>query len=141
MTMVGGFSVPEGWRPQGGRIAAKPYGGGLGVDETEMCMGSQEFDVESDALRRYAKALGHAAGRLESLERRTQGLGLEGSVFGKLPDAEVLREDYNAQLTESGDDLGNGAEMLRSFAANLNESADDYDATDRDAVSGFGGGL
>ncbi|MGP4002348.1 hypothetical protein [Streptomyces sp. 8N706] len=105
-------------------------------------MENQGFDVQSEALRRYAQALGDfgTARQIEEIRRRTQGYKLSGSVFGMLPESDALRDDYNAQLDRSGEDLRDGAELLRNIAKNLKESADDYDATEDGAAHGFGGG-
>ncbi|MFJ9471766.1 hypothetical protein [Streptomyces caniferus] len=100
----------------------------------------QGTDVESEALRRYARAAESAADRIDRIRRRTAGLDLSDGVFGQLPEANGLRADYIEQKDQSGKDLEGAGEMLRSIADAVRGSADHYDANEEETARGFGGG-
>ncbi|MBT2421267.1 hypothetical protein J7F01_33855 [Streptomyces sp. ISL-22] len=98
------------------------------------------FDVEGDALRKYAKAVEAAAGRINNIRTRTQQLELTQETFGKLPQSDDLKADYDTQRKESGNDLTSAAETLYSIADALKDSAAAYDDTEMDNRGMMGGG-
>ncbi|MEU9111768.1 hypothetical protein AB0D04_08260 [Streptomyces sp. NPDC048483] len=97
-------------------------------------------DVQSEALRRFARAAEESMGRMEKIRSRTQDLDLSQGVFGKLPEADSLKSDYDEQRNDSLDDLKQAAEMLQHIADGVKESADAYDGTDEATAQSFGGG-
>ncbi|MFH8408841.1 hypothetical protein ACH4FX_29195 [Streptomyces sp. NPDC018019] len=101
---------------------------------------SQGTNVESDALRTYARAAESAADRIAKIRSRTTGLDLSDGTFGQLPEANSLRADYTEQKDQSGTDLEDSAEMLRTVAEAVRGSADNYDANEDGTARGFGGG-
>ncbi|WP_030665965.1 hypothetical protein [Streptomyces rimosus] len=101
---------------------------------------SQGTNVESDALRAYARAAESAADRIAKIRSRTAALDLSDGTFGQLPEANSLRADYIEQKDQSGTDLEDSAEMLRSIAEAVRGSADSYDANEDETARGFGGG-
>lgn len=105
-------------------------------------MGSngQMTDVQSEALRRFARAAEESMARIERIRSRTQELDLSQGVFGKLPEADNLKSDYDEQRNDSADDLKQAAEMLQHIADGVKESADAYDSTEEANAQSFGGG-
>lgn len=101
---------------------------------------SQGFDVQSEALRRYARAVENAAAKIESIRNRNLGLQLDQGTFGKLPESDNLKGDYDNQSKESADDLKSAGETLDSIVEAMRESADAYDANEQDQVHTLGGG-
>ncbi|MFG2892797.1 hypothetical protein [Streptomyces sp. NPDC048248] len=100
----------------------------------------QGFDVESEALRRYARAVEAATGKIESIRKRNLGLTLDQGTFGKLPESDNLKADYDTQSTESADDLNSAVETLESIAEAMRDSAEAYDANEESQVQALGGG-
>ncbi|MEY9994725.1 uncharacterized protein YukE [Streptomyces sp. V4I8] len=98
------------------------------------------FDVEGDALRKYARAVEAAAGRLDTIRSRTQQLELTQETFGRLPQSDDLKADYDTQHKESGNDLTDAVETLHSIADALKDSAAAYDGTEMDNRGMMGGG-
>lgn len=97
------------------------------------------YDVESAALRRFAKSLDSAADRVAVIRRRTAGLDLSSGVFGKLAESDSLKADYDTQSTQAGEDLRDVTETLQLISDGLRLSADAYDANEEDQVRAFGG--
>ncbi|CAL9546004.1 hypothetical protein SUDANB58_04348 [Streptomyces sp. enrichment culture] len=97
------------------------------------------FHVEGDALRKYAKAVEAAAGRIDGIRARTQQMELTQQVFGKLPQSDELKADYDTQREESGNDLISAIETLYSIADALKNSAAAYDDTEEDNRGMMGG--
>jgi hypothetical protein len=100
----------------------------------------QGYDVQSEALRRYGTAADDAAGRIEAIRHRNAGLELTQGTFGRLPESDDLKADYDTQMTESADDLASAAETLRSIADGIRQSADNYDTNEDEQTRGFVGG-
>lgn len=98
------------------------------------------YDVESAALRTYGNAAEGAAERIERIRKRTAKLTLGESVFGKLPQSDDLKKDYDEQHRESGNDLKSAEETLRAVAGALDGSADSYDSNEDEQTKRFGGG-
>lgn len=98
------------------------------------------FNVEGSALRKYAKAVEAAAGRIDGIRARTQQLELTQQTFGKLPQSDDLKADYDTQRKESGTDLTDAVETLHAIADALRDSADAYDGTEMDNRGMMGGG-
>ncbi|MFE5891716.1 type VII secretion target [Streptomyces sp. NPDC056468] len=98
------------------------------------------FDVEGDALRKYAKAVEAAAGRVDSIRSRTQQLELTQETFGKLPQSDELKADYDTQRKESGNDLTDAVDTLYAIADALKDSAEAYDGTEMQNRGMMGGG-
>jgi hypothetical protein len=98
------------------------------------------FDVEGDALRKYAKAVEAAAGRVDSIRARTQQLQLTQETFGKLPQSDELKADYDTQRKESGNDLSDAVDSLYAIADALKDSAAAYDGTELENRGMMGGG-
>ena len=88
------------------------------------------FNVEEGALRAYAAAVDAAAGRIDAIRSRTRQLDLTQQAFGKLPQSDELKADYDQQRQESGSDLDSAVETLNSVADALRDSAGAYDATE-----------
>ncbi|UNZ08028.1 hypothetical protein SRIMHP_04065 [Streptomyces rimosus subsp. rimosus] len=101
---------------------------------------SQGTNVESDALRAYARAAESAADRIAKIRGRTATLDLSDGTFGQLPEANSLRADYIGQKDQSGTDLEDSAEMLRTIAEAVRGSAENYDANEDETARGFGNG-
>lgn len=98
------------------------------------------FDVEGDALRKYAKAVEAAAGRVDGIRARTQQLQLTQETFGKLPQSDELKADYDTQRKESGNDLSDAVDSLYAIADALKDSAAAYDDTELENRGMMGGG-
>ncbi|GAA2508873.1 hypothetical protein GCM10010406_51680 [Streptomyces thermolineatus] len=98
------------------------------------------YDVSSDALRKYAKAVDAAAKRIEGIRRRTGTLELSQGVFGKLPESDNLKADYDKQTEESQRDLKDAGDALERVADDIREAASSYDETEDTLTQGFGGG-
>ncbi|NEY33217.1 hypothetical protein GTU99_13615 [Streptomyces sp. PRKS01-65] len=98
------------------------------------------FNVEQSALHAYVKAVEAAAGRIEAIRSRTQRLELAQQAFGKLPQSDDLKADYDTQRQESGKDLQDAVETLHSTAEALRDSADSYEAVENENRDIVGGG-
>lgn len=98
------------------------------------------FNVEQSALRAYAQAVNDAAGRLEGIRTRTQSLELTQQAFGRLPQSDELKADYDSQRKDSGNDLQDAVETLHAMADALKESADAYETTEQVNKDIMGGG-
>ncbi|MFF5253825.1 hypothetical protein ACFY4K_17460 [Streptomyces leeuwenhoekii] len=98
------------------------------------------FKVEQTALHAYAKAVEAAAGRLDAIRVRTQQLELSQQAFGKLPQSDDLKADYDTQRQESENDLKDAVETLNSTAEALRDSADAYEVTETENRDIVGGG-
>lgn len=98
------------------------------------------FNVEESALRAYAAAVDAAASRIDGIRSRTRHLDLTQETFGRLPQSDELKADYDSQRSESGDDLQGAVETLNSIAEALRGSAEAYDATEMDNTHVVGGG-
>ncbi|MCF2539694.1 hypothetical protein K6168_29075 [Streptomyces sp. FB2] len=98
------------------------------------------FDVEGDALRKYARAVEAAAGRIDGIRSRTQQLELTQGTFGKLPESDNLKADYDTQREESGKDLASAVDTLYAISDALKDSAAAYDGTEMDNSGMMGGG-
>ncbi|GAA4075212.1 hypothetical protein [Streptomyces shaanxiensis] len=103
----------------------------------------QGTEVESDALRRYARAVERAEGQVEAIRNRIRPLDLPAGAFGKLSESDSLKADYDTQSTEAEADLKDVMESLAALATGVRLTAAAYDATEEDHVQmfeGFGGG-
>lgn len=98
------------------------------------------FNVEGSALRTYAKAVEAAAGRIDGIRARTQQLELTQQTFGRLPQSDELKADYDTQRNESGTDLTDAVETLYAISDALRDSAAAYDGTEMDNSGMMGGG-
>lgn len=107
---------------------------------TEEGVMSGGFDVEGDALRKYARAVEAAAGRIDGIRSRTQQLELTQGTFGKLPESDNLKADYDTQREESGKDLASAVDTLYAISDALKDSAAAYDGTEMDNSGMMGGG-
>ncbi|OEJ24748.1 hypothetical protein AR457_09740 [Streptomyces agglomeratus] len=99
------------------------------------------FNVDGSALRTYAKnGVEAAAGRIDAIRARTQQLALTQQAFGKLPQSDELKADYDTQRKESRDDLEDAVDTLYAIVDALRESADAYHTTEKKISGGLGGG-
>lgn len=99
------------------------------------------FNVEASALRTYAKqGADAAAGRIDAIRARTHQLALTQQAFGRLPQSDELKADYDTQRKESRDDLYDAVETLYAIVDALRESADAYRTTEKKNSGGLDGG-
>lgn len=98
------------------------------------------YDVDDAALRRFGESAEAAAERIERIRKRTSKLTLNQGTFGKMPQADSLKNDYDEQHRESTSDLKNAEETLNAIADALRGSADNYDSNEQEQTKRFGGG-
>ncbi|MFF3496746.1 hypothetical protein ACFYWS_36025 [Streptomyces sp. NPDC002795] len=102
-------------------------------------MSGTGFDVESAALRRYAQAAEQAADKVESIRRRLAPLDLHQQTFGRLPESDELKADYDKQSEEAATDLKDVQDALTVIAETVRGSADAYDQGEEAQTQSFGG--
>ncbi|MFC7304047.1 hypothetical protein ACFQVC_07445 [Streptomyces monticola] len=100
---------------------------------------AQGFGVQSDALRTYARNTEPDVGRIQRIRNHITQLELSAGTFGKLPESDSLKSDYDAKQDESLRDLESAAEALQRMVDAARETADRYDGTEVHTVSTFGG--
>ncbi|WP_306323353.1 MULTISPECIES: hypothetical protein [unclassified Streptomyces] len=98
------------------------------------------FDIDGDALRRYANAAEQAADRLQVIRNGLSDLELSDGVFGQLPESNELRADYMGKKQQAEEDLGSAGDALESVAEAVRESAENYDSTEQANSQTVGGG-
>ena len=100
---------------------------------------SGQFDVETQALRTYAKNVGKEAERIRRIRNRIDQVSLSHGAFGKLPESDELASDYEKQRTKSLEDLADAASALEDIADAVRDTAQAYDRTENDVGVSFGG--
>jgi hypothetical protein len=100
---------------------------------------SHGFDVQSEALRTYARRTESDVARIQQICNRLQQLELSDGDFGKLPESDELKADFDAKQQDAVKDLGDAADVLRYIVDAARATADRYDGSERDTAAGFGG--
>lgn len=95
---------------------------------------SQGFDVESKALRAYARGTKPDIERIEKIRSKVSQLDLAAGTFGKLPESDELKSDYDEKRRDSLKDLEGAADALEEIIEAIKETADAYDRNE-DAVN------
>lgn len=95
---------------------------------------SQGFDVESKALRAYARGTRPDIERIEKIRNKVDQLDLSAGTFGKLPESDELKSDYDEKQRDSVKDLRGASDTLQDIIDAIKETADAYDRND-DAVA------
>ncbi|MCZ9343410.1 hypothetical protein NGM37_37215, partial [Streptomyces sp. TRM76130] len=99
----------------------------------------QGFDVRSDALRTYARRTEPDVERILRIRNRIRQLELSAGTFGKLPESDELKADYDTKQQDGIKDLGDAADALQQIVDAARSTADRYDGNEQDTTAGFGG--
>ncbi|MEU9287107.1 hypothetical protein AB0D57_20925 [Streptomyces sp. NPDC048275] len=100
---------------------------------------SQGFGVQNDALRTYARRTEPDVERVQRIRNRIQQLELSAGTFGKLPESDELKADYDAKQQDAIKDLGDAADALQNIVDAARATADRYDGNEQNTAAGFGG--
>lgn len=100
---------------------------------------SQGFDVQSDALQAYARGTRPDIERIEKIRNKIDQLDLASGTFGKLPESDELKSDYDAKQRDSLKDLRGAADTLQDIVDAIKETADAYDRNERTVADEFKG--
>ncbi|MER6011720.1 hypothetical protein [Streptomyces bluensis] len=100
---------------------------------------SQGFGVASDALRTYARNTEPDVERIQLIRNRIRQLELSAGTFGKLPQSDELKADYDAKQQDSVKDLGDAADTLQDIVDAARVTADRYDGNEHGTAASFGG--
>jgi uncharacterized protein YukE len=95
---------------------------------------SQGFDVESKALRAYARGTKSDIERIEKIRSKISQLDLPSGTFGKLPQSDELKSDYDEKQRKSMKDLRDAGDTLEDIIEAIKDTADAYDRNE-DAVA------
>ncbi|MEU4655663.1 hypothetical protein AB0G32_17250 [Streptomyces sp. NPDC023723] len=99
----------------------------------------QGFDVQSDALRAYARRTEPDVERIQRIRNRIQQLELSAGTFGKLPESDELKADYDTKQEDGIKDLRDAADALQQIVDAARSTADSYDGNEQSTAAGFGG--
>jgi hypothetical protein len=99
---------------------------------------SHGFDVQSDALRTYARATEPDVERIQRIRNRIQQLELSAGTFGKLPESEELKSDYDTKQQDAVRDLGDSADALQGIVDAARATAERYDSNEQETSADFG---
>ncbi|MEU1850263.1 hypothetical protein ABZ499_13570 [Streptomyces sp. NPDC019990] len=100
---------------------------------------SQGFGVERDALRTYARRTEPDVERIQRIRNRIRPLELSAGTFGKLPESDELKADYDAKQQDAVKDLADAADALQDIVDAARATADRYDGNEQDTAGSFGG--
>ncbi|GGO56485.1 hypothetical protein GCM10012287_50180 [Streptomyces daqingensis] len=100
---------------------------------------SEEFEVEPQALRTYAKNVSKDVERIRRIRNKIDQVTLPTGAFGKLPESSELADDYEKQRKDSLDDLKEAASTLEENVDAVRDTAKAYDQTEDDVNVSFGG--
>lgn len=100
---------------------------------------SNGFDVESDALRAYAKAVDDASARVERIRKRTSALAIPDNAFGKMPESGELKNDYEGKSKQTAKDLMDAVDSMEVIAKGIRGSASGYEDNEDVEKVRFGG--
>lgn len=88
---------------------------------------SPSFEVESQALRTYARGVKPDIERIEKIRSKVQQLDLSAGTFGKLPQSDELKSDYDEKRQQALRDLNDSADALEDIVEAIKDTADAYD--------------
>lgn len=100
---------------------------------------SEQFEVDPQALRTYAKNVVKDVERIRKIRNKVDQVTLSPGAFGKLPESDELAKDYEEQRTQSLEDLKDAANALEDIVDAVKETARAYDQTEDDVNVSFGG--
>lgn len=94
----------------------------------------QGFDVQSEALRTYARNTDSDIERIRKVRNKIDQLDLPDAAFGLLPESNELKSDYDEKQREGIKDLDDAADTLQDIIDAIKDTAAAYDRQD-DAVA------
>ncbi|MER8182594.1 type VII secretion target [Kitasatospora sp. NPDC094015] len=100
---------------------------------------STGFQVQPDALDRYASALEQAGQRISQLMSSLGSVDVPEDAFGKLPDSHGLAASYQEHHDADVQNLADLAQLLSETAEGLTGTADSYRTLDAELAGAMGG--
>lgn len=99
----------------------------------------QGFDVESMALRAYARNTDPDIERIRKIRHKIDQLDLPDAAFGMLPESNELKADYDEKQRDAVKDLNDAADTLQDMVDAIKETASAYDRNDDTVADEFKG--
>ncbi|MEV4612811.1 type VII secretion target [Kitasatospora sp. NPDC049258] len=100
---------------------------------------STGYQVQPDALDRYASALEQAAQQVAQIMSSLGSVDVPEDAFGKLPDSHGLAASYQEHHDADVQNCADLAQLLAETAEGLSGTAENYRALDAELADAIGG--